>query len=93
MVTLVRYSYLQLLDLLTTVAFLLYGVREGNPLVRSAMHLTGSPLAGLLIMKLLALGLGAFCWYTQRFRLLGRINVFYAVVIAWNLCSLLLAAF
>ncbi|MEO8659150.1 MAG: DUF5658 family protein, partial [Bryobacteraceae bacterium] len=88
----VRYSYLQLLDLLTTVAFLLYGVREGNPVVRSAMQITGSPLAGVLIIKLMALGIGVFCWRTQRFRVLSRVNIFYAVVIAWNLCALLLAA-
>ena len=33
---LLQYSYLQVLDFMTTVAFLLHGVHEGNPLVRAA---------------------------------------------------------
>ena len=33
-----QYSYLQVLDFLTTIAFLLNGVKEGNPLVRSEEH-------------------------------------------------------
>ena len=28
-----QYSYLQILDFLTTIAFLVNGVKEGNPLV------------------------------------------------------------
>ena len=35
---LLQYSYLQMLDLLTTVAFLLHGIHEGNPLVRLALR-------------------------------------------------------
>lgn len=44
-----QYSYLQVLDLLTTVAFLINGVKKANPLVKGMMHVTSSSGgAGLL---------------------------------------------
>ena len=90
---LLQYSYLQVLDLLTTLAFLLHGVREGNPLVRMMMHLTANPLNGLLLVKLMAVGLGLYCWKMGRGRLLGRINIVFALIVAWNLAALIFASF
>jgi len=90
---LLQYSYLQMLDLLTTLAFMLHGVREGNPLVRMVMHLTTNPLSGLLLIKLVAVGLGLYCWKLGRGRLLARINIAFALVVTWNLAALILAAF
>jgi hypothetical protein len=90
---LLQYSYLQVLDLLTTLAFLLHGVREGNPLVRLMMHVTANPLGGLLAVKLIAVALGVYCWRLGRGRLLARINIIFALVVAWNLGALILAAF
>jgi Domain of unknown function (DUF5658) len=90
---LLQYSYLQVLDLLTTLAFILHGVREGNPLVRMMMHMTANPLDGLLVVKLLAVALGVYCWKLGRSRLLTRINILFAVIVAWNLGALILAAF
>lgn len=84
------YAYLQALDLLTTLAFLMANVQEANPLVRQTIAWTGHPLAGLIVVKLAALGLGIVCWRTGRLRLLARANVFFAVVVAWNLFCLLL---
>jgi hypothetical protein len=89
---LLQYSYLQVLDLLTTLAFLLHGVREGNPLVRMMMHVTTNPLGGLLLVKVIAVVLGLYCWKVGRGRLLARINVVFALVVAWNLAALILAA-
>ena len=86
---LLQYSYLQVLDFLTTVAFLLNGVREGNPLVRLAIDAFPSPLGGLLFIKLLAVGLGIYCWQFGKQRLLGRINWLFAIVVAWNLLALI----
>ncbi len=86
---LLQYSYLQFLDLLTTVAFLLQGVREGNPLVRLAIEYAPHPLGGLLAIKILAIGLGVYCWKTGKLRLLSRINVLFALVVAWNLTALI----
>jgi hypothetical protein len=85
-----QYSYLQMLDFLTTVAFLLNGVEEGNPLVRWAIVAAPSPLLGLLMVKLLAVGLGVYCWQTGKLRLLSKINIGFAALIAWNLVSLIL---
>lgn len=89
---LLQYSYLQVLDLLTTLAFMLHGVREGNPMVRLIMHLTANPLSGLLVVKVIALALGFYCWKVGRSRLLVRINILFALVVAWNLGALILAA-
>ena len=86
---LIQYSYLQMLDLLTTFAFLLRGVQEGNPMVRFAMRFSSHPLGGLLAVKMLALGLGFYCWRCGRSRLLTRINILFAIVVAWNLLALI----
>ena len=85
-----QFSYLQVLDFLTTVAFLLHGVREGNPLVRLALGAGTNPLVSLLVVKLLAILLGIYCWYRGRRQLLFRINVLFALLIAWNLVALIL---
>jgi Domain of unknown function (DUF5658) len=85
-----QFSYLQVLDFLTTVAFLLHGVREGNPLVRLALGAGTNPLVSLLVVKLLAILLGIYCWYRGRRQLLLRINVLFALLIAWNLVALIL---
>jgi hypothetical protein len=88
---LLQYSYLQVLDFLTTIAFLVHGVREANPLVRLALDTT-HPIGGLLAVKVLAAALGIYCWRRGRMRLLGRINVLFAVVVAWNLAALIMAS-
>ena len=90
---LLQYAYLQVLDLLTTLAFMLHGVREGNPLVRLMMHATTNPLNGLLAVKLIAAALGLYCWRLGRGKLLSRINIVFALVVAWNLAALILSSF
>ena len=86
---LLQYSYLQMLDLLTTMAFMLHGVHEANPVVRFALQSSSHPLGGLLAVKMMALGLGIYCWRCGRDRLLTRINVLFAIVVAWNLIALI----
>jgi hypothetical protein len=86
---LLQYSYLQMLDLLTTVAFMLHGVHEANPVVRFALQSSSHPLGGLLAVKMMALGLGIYCWHYGRHRLLTRINILFAIVVAWNLVALI----
>ena len=86
---LLHYSYLQFLDLLTTIAFLVNGVREGNPLVRMALNMGHNPIGSLIGVKMLAVMLGIYCWRMGRQRLLSRINVMFALVIAWNLVALI----
>jgi len=87
---LLHYSYLQVLDFLTTIAFLVNGVREANPLVRLALNLGHNPIGSLIGVKVLAVMLGFYCWRMGRERLLSRINAMFAVVIAWNLIALIL---
>ena len=89
---LAQFFYLQFLDLLTTLAFLAAGVQESNPLIRLLLQSVGTPLAGLLIAKGLAAALAVFCWRSNRQRLLARTNVFYAVLVAWNLVAFLIRA-
>ncbi|HTS75442.1 MAG TPA: DUF5658 family protein [Bryobacteraceae bacterium] len=89
---LLQYSYLQVLDFMTTIAFLLNGVREGNPLVRLAVHFSPNPLEGLLAIKIAAIVLGIYCWRAGRERLLNRINILFAIVVAWNLVALIVAS-
>ncbi len=86
---LLNFVYLQFLDLLTTIAFLLQGVREANPFVRLALELAPNPVAALAGVKALALLLGLYCSCTGRNRLLSRINLLFAIVVAWNLMALI----
>jgi uncharacterized protein DUF5658 len=86
------YSYLQVLDFLTTIAFLAHGVREANPFVRMMLVLVPNPIAGLLAVKALALLLGLYCWRMRRERLLTWINALFALLVAWNLVALILVS-
>src|ERR1700688_904734 len=83
-----QYSYLQVLDFLTTIAFLVNGVREGNPLVRLALSAGSNPIGGLLVVKLLAMLLGYYCWRVGKRQLLSRINLLFAFLVAWNMVAL-----
>lgn len=89
---LIQYSYLQVLDFMTTIAFLMHGIREGNPLVRVALQYAPNPWGGLLAVKIAAIGLGIYCWRAGRNRLLVRINILFALVVAWNLVALIVGS-
>ena len=89
---LIQFCYLQILDILTTLAFLAIGVQEANPLIKALFSATHSPLGGLLAIKIASAGLACYCWRSKRSRLLSRVNVFYAVLVAWNLVAFLLSA-
>lgn len=84
-----QFSYLQLLDLLTTLAFLTTGGHEANPVVRFAMAAARSPLVGLLVLKVCAVAAAVYCTMTARARTLRRINVLFAALVVWNLVALL----
>jgi len=80
------------LDFMTTVAFLLRGVHEGNPLVRAALQYAPNPLGGLLAVKILAVGLGIYCWRGGRNRLLTKMNILFAGIVAWNMVALIIGS-
>ncbi len=89
---LVEFTYLQMLDVLTTVAFLMQGVAEANPLVKWAMDHGPSPVIGLVMLKMAAFGLAFVCFAQARHRLLQKVNVFFAALVAWNLLALIMAS-
>jgi hypothetical protein len=89
---LLQYSYLQILDFMTTIAFLMQGIREGNPLVRVAIRFSPNPIGGLLAVKLAAVLLGIYCWRAGRGRVLVRMNIVFALVVAWNLVVLIIGS-
>src|SRR5579862_5487541 len=82
------YVYLQMLDFLTTIAFLTNGIHEANPFVRLMLSLIPNPIAALLAVKVMALLLGLYCWRMRRERLLSYINVLFALLVAWNVIAL-----
>lgn len=84
------FIYLQFLDLLTTLLGFRLGATEASPFIRILMHL--GPALGVLLSKLLALGLGALCIYLNRPRLIGWANYWYSTLIVWNLMTLLAAS-
>ncbi len=86
---LTQFAFLQLLDLLTTLTVLASGGGEANPMVRFLIAGAGSALGGLLAAKIVALGLALHCWRGGRLRLLGRVNLLYAGLVAWNVIALL----
>ena len=87
--SIVLFTYFQFLDLLTTVVFLLHGVREANPLVKYALTAAPTPLMGLLLIKAIALALGVYCCLQGRHKLLLRMNIFFAALVSWNLVALI----
>jgi hypothetical protein len=85
---LLHFTFLQLLDGLSTIAFLLNGVEEANPLLRGLM-MSGHPLLGLLLIKAVAVGLAVLCLWLGREKVLMRMNVFFACLVVWNLLALI----
>ena len=89
---LIQYAYLQVLDFLTTIAFLVNGVMEGNPLVKWALAAAPNPVSGLLAVKVIGIALGIYCWKVGKVRVLGIANILFAVLVAWNLMALILGS-
>jgi hypothetical protein len=89
---LTQFVYLQLLDVLTTLAFLLNGVTESNPIVRWAMTAGPDPVMGLVLVKVVAVAMGVYCAVSARQKLLRKVNIFFAGLVAYNLLALILAS-
>jgi hypothetical protein len=83
------FIYLQLLDLLTTLVGFKVGVGEASPFIRMMMH--AGPTTGVVISKLLALGLGAFCVWANKAHVIRWISYWYSGLIVWNLTVMLVA--
>ncbi len=83
------FIYLQLLDLLTTLVGFKIGAGEASPFIRVLMQ--AGPTAGVVVSKLLALGLGAFCVWANKAHVVRWICYWYSALIVWNLCVMLAA--
>jgi len=83
------FIYLQVLDLLTTLVGFKLGVPEASPFVRSLMHF-GAGFA-VAVSKIMAICLAGLCMALNRTHLVKWINYWYAALIIWNLCSILVA--
>ena len=83
------FTFLQALDLLTTLCFLRAGVAEANPLLRAAMA-TSPPAAWIYLAaaKLAGCGLALAAWRGGRTRLLRSVNWIFAGCVCWNLLAL-----
>ena len=66
--------------------------RRRTPWCRFFLKFSPNPISGLIVVKLLAILLGIYCWRMGRQRLLSRINALFAFVIAWNLVALIVGA-
>lgn len=84
------FVYLQLLDFLTTVAGFRLGAHEASPFIAKLIH-ASSPVMGLAASKVLGLAMGGVCVATNKLRLVGWINYWYAGLIVWNLSIIVIA--
>ena len=92
MSVLAEFVYLQLLDVLTTIAFLMQGVGEGNPIVKWAIRWGPHPIGSLFILKVVAVAVAIYCVYRHREGVLRKANVFFAVIVLYNLAVLLMTS-
>jgi len=83
------FVYLQLLDLLTTLVGFRLGAAEAIPFIRMLMH--AGPGTGVLLSKLLALGLGGLCVYLRKHHLIRWATYWYGGLVVWNLVVMLAA--
>jgi hypothetical protein len=84
------FVYLQLLDFLTTAAGFKEGAYEVSPFIAKLIH-SSSPLLGLAVSKAIGLVIGGLCIAMNRVRLIAVINYWYAGLVVWNLCVILVA--
>ena len=83
------FIYLQLLDLLTTLIGFRLGAAEASPFIQLLMH--AGPAAGVIASKVLALGIGGLCVYSNKTHLIRWISYWYSGLVVWNLMVMLAA--
>lgn len=83
------FLYLQVLDLLTTLVGFKLGISEASPFVRSLMHF--GPGIAVAASKIAAISLAGLSVALNRSHLIRWINYWYAALIIWNLCNILIS--
>ena len=81
------FLYLQVLDILSTLIGLSLGNPELSPFIRALVRF--GPVTGLIISKLFAAVLAILCLLLDRRALIRYINYWYAVLVLWNLYTVL----
>ena len=81
------FIYLQVLDFLTTLVGFKLGAGEASPFIRLLMHF--GPAVGLAASKFVAISLAGICVALNRHFLIRWINYWYAGLVIWNLCNIL----
>ena len=76
------FIYLQLLDLLSTLIGFRLGGSEMSPFIRSLFVF--GPVAGVVLSKFIAVGIGGICVATRRLHLITWINYWFATLVIWN---------
>jgi Domain of unknown function (DUF5658) len=84
---LLAFVFLQAMDALTTLLFLHHGVQEANPLIRAALAGSAHPGVTLALTKVFAVALATVAWRSGRKGLLLKVNVLFALCVAWNLVA------
>ena len=79
---------LQFFDAATTLVFLRLGIAEANPVMRMALAAGSNQAVALALPKAAAAGLAFVAFRTGRVRMLGRVNVFFLLCVAWNLAAI-----
>jgi len=81
------FLYLQILDVLSTLIGFSLGNTEASPFVR--LLIRWGPVTGLVLSKMVAIGLVAVCYAFKRMPLIRLINYWYAALVIWNLYTVL----
>jgi len=81
------FLYLQVLDLLTTLIGFKMGAAEASPFIRYLMQ--WGPAVGVVASKLVAVALAGVCIWLNKRHLVRWISYWYAGLVVWNLCIIL----
>jgi hypothetical protein len=80
------FLYLQVLDVLTTLLGFSLGISEASPFIQ--LMIRWGPLQGLILSKIVAVGLAMACLAMKKRNLIRWINYWYAALVVWNLTML-----
>jgi hypothetical protein len=83
------FLYFQILDFLTTMVGFKMGASEASPVIRILMQF--GPAAGVAASKILAFALAGLCVWLKKKHIVCWINYWYAGLVVWNLCVILMA--
>lgn len=74
---------LQIMDLATTLVALGLGGNEQNPMI--AILMAANPVRGLLLSKVIAIGLATLGAHMQKQRGIWCANAVFSIIVLWNL--------